>query len=157
MVSTMLPRVKIRTKYLGERDVPEERIVTIRDGLFGFGGHERYALIEHGKESPFFWLQSVDDPNLAFVVMSPTLFRPDYVPVLAADDIADIGIDDVRDALILVLVVIPDDPREMTANLQGPLVIHPRTRLGRQVISADPSHRTRHKVVEEMAAVGGKK
>jgi flagellar assembly factor FliW len=148
--------VRIRTKHLGERDVPDERIVTIRDGLFGFGGCERFALIEHGPASPFFWLQSVEDPNLAFVAMSPTLFRPDYVPVLAEEDVADIGVEDVRDALILVLVVIPEDPREMTANLQGPVVIHRKTRTGRQMISTDPTHRTRHRIVEELAA-GGKR
>ena len=148
--------MRIRTKHLGERDVPDERIVTVRDGLYGFGGHERFALIEHSAESPFFWLQSLDDPDLAFVVMSPTLFRPDYAPAVAEDELKDVGLESVRDALVLVLVVIPDDPRKMTANLQGPLVIHRKTHLGRQMISTDSAHRTRHSVVDEMAAAGGR-
>lgn len=148
--------MRVRTKHLGVREVPDERIVEIRDGLYGFGGKERFALIEHGPESPFFWLQSLDEAGLAFVVMSPTLFRPDYAPAISRADLADLGIEDVKDALVLVLVVIPEDPRKMTANLQGPLVIHRGTRIGRQLISNDPAHGPRHLILEEMAARGAR-
>lgn len=146
--------MRVKTKHLGEREVPEERLVTVRDGLFGFDGSERFALIEHSPESPFFWLQSLTDPDLAFVAMSPTLFRPDYVPQVAAEDLREVGLADIREALVLAVVVIPEDARRMTANLQGPLVFHPQTRVGKQMISSHPDHQPRHYVVDEMQGGG---
>ena len=56
--------------------------MTFPNGLLGFPNHTRYALIQTGEENYFFWLQSVDEPNLAFVVTDPTIFFKDYeVPV----------------------------------------------------------------------------
>ena len=55
---------------------------TFPRGLLGFPDHTRFALIQTGEENYFFWLQSVDEPNLAFVVTDPSIFFKDYeVPV----------------------------------------------------------------------------
>ena len=62
--------------------VDDDRVMTFPNGLLGFPEHTRFALIQTGEENYFFWLQSVDDPNLAFVVTDPTIFFKDYdVPI----------------------------------------------------------------------------
>src|SRR5688572_18332474 len=75
-------RMDIETTRFGLLSVEDERIITFPNGLLGFPDHTRFALIQTGEENYFFWLQAVDEPNLAFVVTDPTTFFKDYqVPV----------------------------------------------------------------------------
>src|ERR1700721_963721 len=67
-------RMEIQTSRFGTLAVEDERVMTFPNGLLGFPNHTRYALIQAGSENYFFWLQSVDEPNLAFVVTDPVIF-----------------------------------------------------------------------------------
>jgi len=58
--------VKIRTTRFGEIEVEDEAVISVPGGLIGFSDQERYVIIEHKPESPFFWFQAVDRPDLAF-------------------------------------------------------------------------------------------
>ena len=72
----------IQTTRFGAMSVDDERIMTFPHGLLGFPNHNRFALIQTGTENYFFWLQSVDEPSLAFVVTDPSTFFKDYeVPI----------------------------------------------------------------------------
>src|ERR1700722_17486530 len=71
-------RMEIQTSRFGRMTVDEERVMTFPRGLLGFPNHNRFALIQTGEENYFFWLQSIDDPSLAFVVTDPTVFFKDY-------------------------------------------------------------------------------
>src|SRR3989442_9297008 len=74
--------MEIQSSRFGRMTVDDQRVMTFPHGLLGFPNHTRFALIQTGSENYFFWLQSVDDPNLAFVVTDPTTFFKDYdVPV----------------------------------------------------------------------------
>jgi len=68
----------IATTRFGRLEVNEERIISFPKGLLGFPQYQRYALIQTGEENYFFWLQSVDEPTLAFVVTDPAIFFKDY-------------------------------------------------------------------------------
>lgn len=153
--------MQVKSTRFGGFDVPEEKVLTFPDGLLGFEGLKRYVFLDHDAQSPFKWLQSVDDPEVAFVVISPTEFLTDYVVELGRDDVVKLGLKDASDAAVYVLVVIPEDPSAMTANLQGPLVVNAERRVGRQVVLADGRYRTRHPILAELrsarGAVGGGK
>jgi len=74
--------MEIETTRFGRLSVDDERIMKFPRGLLGFPNHTLFALIQTGDENYFFWLQSMDDPNLAFVVTDPSTFFKDYeVPV----------------------------------------------------------------------------
>lgn len=149
-----LPRRRIRTKAGTEVEVGEEQIVDLPEGLLGFSDFHAYALLPHGDESPFLWLQSIDEPELAFITIDPRVFAEGYRPEVASGDLAPIGLDGVVGAIVLAIVVIPDDPRRMTANLQGPLVINPATRRGLQVISRSAQHKVRHYILGDPGQTG---
>src|SRR5688500_20181301 len=70
--------MEIDTTRFGRISVDDDRIMTFPRGLLGFPDHGRYALIQTGEENYFFWLQCVDEPNLAFVVTDPSIFFKDY-------------------------------------------------------------------------------
>ncbi len=143
----------IETTRFGTVEIDEQRILHFPEGLLGFPHQKRYALIQTNDDPVFFWLQSVDDPALAFVVCDPRAFVPDYqVPVRQAD-LDALGIADLDDAQVLVIVNKVGD--ELTGNLLGPLVIGARSLRGRQIVLSDRRYGTRHPLLrlEPKAAV----
>jgi flagellar assembly factor FliW len=151
--------VKIATKAYGFVDIDERQIITFPRGLFGFEPLKEYALMD-AERQPFYWLQSVDNEQIAFVLIDPFLFRPDYEMNIDNEELLPIGINDPAKAMIFSIVTIPPDEKSpMTANLQGPLVINRDTRLGIQAVLTDSRWKTKHDIVAELQAVkqtGGK-
>lgn len=145
---------RIRTKGGAEAEIGEEQVLDLPEGLMGFPDFHAFALLPHGEESPFLWLQSLDEPELAFVTMDPRVFVEGYRPDVSASELQFIGLDAVDGAIVLAIVVIPEDPRKMTANLQGPLVINPANRKGVQAISRSPQHKVRHYILGEPGQAG---
>lgn len=109
--------------------------LTFPDGLVGFAGARRFVLAPWGGDgSPFSLLSAVDDDGLAFVVVPPSVFFPDYEPEID-DETADlVGLTSAEDALVLVIVTVPDRAQDATANLLGPLVVNTTTRVGAQAV-----------------------
>src|SRR5215204_6681376 len=70
--------MEIETTRFGKMTVEDDRVMTFPHGLLGFPQQGRFALIQTGEENYFFWLQSVDEPSLAFVVTDPAIFFKDY-------------------------------------------------------------------------------
>ena len=141
--------MKLTTKAYGVIDVDERQKVAFPQGLFGFEGFKDYVLLD-ADQQPFYWLQSVDMEQIAFVLVNPFLFRPDYEINIENEELADIGIRSPEKALIFVIVTIPPDGRPMTANLQGPLVINRDTGAGKQAVLTDPRWKTKHDILAEL-------
>jgi flagellar assembly factor FliW len=131
----------IETTRFGPVEIDETRIVQFRDGILGFPNHQRFALVQTGSDPVFFWLQSVDDPTLAFVVCDPLAFVPDYQAPVRADDLESLGMSSVEDCQVLIIVNKHDG--HLTGNLLGPLVIGAQSLLARQLVLADKRYNTR--------------
>ncbi|MFP4066843.1 MAG: flagellar assembly protein FliW [Spirochaetaceae bacterium] len=143
----------IETKAYGSVSVSEKQLMDFPGGLYGFEQYRKYALLDAHRR-PFYWLQSLDEVAVAFVLINPYLFRPDFVLDISDDDYEKIGSPKEEDVLVFAVVTIPAEGGEITANLQGPLVINRVRRVGRQAISLDPRWHTKHAVLEEMARRG---
>ena len=139
----------ILTKAFGSMELDERQRVNFPFGLLGFESLRDYALLD-AAQAPFYWLQSLEVVEIAFVLIEPRVFRPDYSPGVLPEDLAEIGVLKPEDALVFAIVTIPEDPRLMTANLQGPLLLNRETRTGRQCISADPRWQVRHPILAEL-------
>jgi flagellar assembly factor FliW len=112
--------------------------LTFPSGLLGFPEQRRYVILDHDTEAPFKWLQSVEEPALAFVVLDPALFHPSYHIDVPADARAEIRAGEGEDLALVVILTIPsDDPGRITANLRGPLVISHQTKLGKQLVLSE--------------------
>jgi flagellar assembly factor FliW len=140
--------VKINTKAYGVIEVDERQRVTFPSGLFGFETVKDFVLIDADRQ-PFYWLQSLEAEHIAFIIINPFLFRPDYELDIDDELLQDIGISSPDKALIFSIVTIPATG-PMTANLQGPLIINRDTRVGRQGILTDPRWKTKHDIMEEL-------
>ncbi len=136
----------VNTSRFGQVEVDDQRVITFPKGLLGFPNYKRFVLIEPGQDTYFFWLQSVDTPDLAFVVTDPSLFVPTYKVPIKPEQMAELGINAPEEAQVLVIVNKRDNV--LTGNLQGPLVIQVRSRVGEQLVLSDRRFTTRVPLVE---------
>ena len=114
--------MRIETTRFGVIDVSVEKILTIEGGLIGFPKLTRFLLIDYEEETPFKWLQAIDNPSYAFIVVDPRVIDSD-IDLEISSIIGDrLGISRKEDLAILVVVTIPDNHWEMTVNMKGPLV-----------------------------------
>jgi len=140
----------IDTSRFGQIDVGDDSVIRMAEGMLGFSGIKDFVLVQHRDGSPFLWYQAVAEPNLAFLVMDPFTFFPDYEVMLSQEDLAALGSDDLGDLAVFAVVVIPDNPEEMTANLRGPIVINAGRRVARQVVLTDERYSPRHSIMHEV-------
>ena len=145
--------MKVTTKAYGLIDVDERQKITFPQGLFGFENLKDYVLLD-AEQQPFYWLQSVDDSQVAFILINPSLFRADYEENINFGELIELEINSAENALVFSIVTIPP-AGTVTANLQGPLIINRDTKAGRQIILSDSRWTTKHDIVAELAG-GGK-
>lgn len=125
----------IDSSRLGALEIDDDSVIEFPEGLLGFEDRRRFALVPADQLGAYSWLHSVEDPDLAFLVVAPHFFFDDYAPDLDDSDASALDLTDDRDAQALCLVSITDDA--ITANLLGPLVLNVRTQVGRQVVLAE--------------------
>ncbi|MBL8073590.1 MAG: flagellar assembly protein FliW [Nitrospira sp.] len=130
--------MQCRSTRFGSFEVSDDTIVHFPAGLLGFPESQRYVILDHDTEAPFKWLQSVDEPGLAFVILDPSMFHTDYRVSVPADILAEVNNGKEEDVALAVILTIPsDDPAHITANLRGPLVMGHKTRLGAQLVLSE--------------------
>ena len=76
----------------GSIDYQDQDVLHFPDGLVGFSGLNRFLLLEHKPGSAFRWLQSVDDPAVAFLMADPFVYVPDYAPMIGDGALASLGL-----------------------------------------------------------------
>ncbi|GJM17891.1 MAG: flagellar assembly factor FliW [Phycisphaeraceae bacterium] len=138
--------MEVRTTRFGVIDIAEDRVITFTKGILGFPDKSRYCLLEPGEDALFFWLQSLEDPSLAFVVTDPTFFVEEFSVPIRAEQMTDLGLEKLDDAQVFVIVNKVDE--QLTGNLQGPLVINTISKGGEQMVLADKRWTTRHPLVK---------
>ena len=140
----------IKTSRFGEIGVDESQAVHFPDGLLGFPEYKDYIILEHKPGSPFLWLQSLNMPDLAFVITNPFLIKNDYLKDLSSEEEALIKNDEEKEKMIFALVTIPQGKAEnATINLIGPIVIDTGSRKARQVILADSDYSHCHPLISD--------
>jgi flagellar assembly factor FliW len=131
--------LEIETTRFGILHVREDQLIDLPSGILGFPEDKRYALFNHQEGSPFFWLQSMDHGALAFALIDPFLIKPDYELQVTPEDTAALQLEEgegaLRDVQPMVIVNISrEEPRVITANLMGPVVINFKKRVAKQVV-----------------------
>lgn len=147
--------MEVHTARFGILHVDEDEIIRFPKGILGFEGIERYIVVPHKEDSPFMFLQALDDENLAFVVTNPSYFWPDYRVEIAAEQLNALELDHHDEAVVLSIVTVPTDARDMTANLLAPLVINARKGWAKQIVQRESVYSTRHKIADALQQLEG--
>lgn len=141
--------MNVVTTRFGTIQAPDGDHVFIPDGLVGFRGHTQYVLVPDAEAADLVWLQSVTEPDLAFALVPPQLAVADYRVELRPGDRAALELEE--SGAPLVLVILNRGEHGLTVNLQGPLVINPSRRLGRQLVLTSSRYAVRFPLGEPVA------
>lgn len=138
--------MEILSSRFGRLSVDDDRIIQFPGGLLGFPEHRQFALIQTSEENYFFWLQSVDEPGLAFVVTDPGIFFKDYDVPLREETWADLQLADPQAVQLFVICNKVDE--WLTGNLLGPIVVNAANRLAEQVVLTEKRWTTRQPLLK---------
>jgi len=143
--------MQINTKHFGEINIDEQKIIEFPQGIIAFEEIKKYIIIENeDKNIPFSWLQSVDNPDLAFVIINPFIFKSDYEFDIPEGVVDELEIIEKEDIAVFSIVVIPEDIKKMTANLLAPIVINTKKSRGKQIILNEYKYKTKHLILDEL-------
>lgn len=146
--------MKIKTKYHGEIEIEEKNIIKFPYGIPSFQDEKQFYILPFSEDTPLFILQSVKSESLAFVVVSPFDFFPDYSVKLSDQITEQLEIEKEEDVAIFSILTIQEPFQNTTANLQGPIVINSAKKLGKQVILSDSPYKTKHRLFEQVTTAG---
>lgn len=152
--------MKAATRLFGEIEIDESKIITFEDGIIGFPDMKKFTLIfdeeKEGKPS-ISWLQSMDEPEVAFPVMDPLLVCETYNPSAEDELLKNLGTIKEDNLYVLVTVTVPQDIKELAVNLKAPIVINTDTRKASQIIVEDdlPVRYRIYEILEEAKKKAG--
>ena len=145
--------MKIQTRYFGEVEFEEKRIIEFKEGIPGFKEFKQYIIIED-PESPFVYLQNVEDGEVSFIIINPYLLKEDYTIDIKDTYISTLGGGTAEQFSVFVIATVMNDLEDATVNLLAPIVVQNETRQGMQVILENTSYTTKHKI-KELLVKGG--
>ena len=139
----------LQTKYFGEVDCAAEHMLRFEKGLFGFEEEKEFFLMPfEGSEGSLLCFQSVRTPQLAFVAMNPFALLPGYAPVLAAEELRELGVERSEELCFYALCVVRSPVGESTVNLRCPIAVNDRAGKAMQVILETGDYHMRHLLSE---------
>ena len=140
------PTIVVESTRFGPLHVSADSVIEFPSGLIGFPTAKRFIMVEH--KPPFSWIQSVDEPTLAFVVVDGFEFGKSLdLKAPTNDPVVAFNTDD--DYAILLIVTIRPDPKQTTLNLKAPLFVNIANKLGVQVIYDDQRYSLRYPLWKE--------
>ncbi|SJZ44200.1 flagellar assembly protein FliW [Selenihalanaerobacter shriftii] len=140
--------MKLETTRFGKIDIDKQEIITFKQGLYGFKDEKGFILLAD-EETPFFWLQSTTDPDLAFIVTEPWSFYQDYEFDLKDEIQNELQVETKKEVLVINIVVVPDNLQEMTMNLKAPIVVNQEQKLARQIILDEEEYSVKYKLFDD--------
>lgn len=141
----------IKTRYFGEIDVDEAKILTFDDGLIGFENLKKFTLIYNNEteaSSNVTWLQSLDEPLVAFPVINPFYIMTDYNPIVEDEVLIPLGELKEDSTAIFLTLTVPSDITKMTTNLKAPIIINAETKKACQVIAENPEYVVKYNIYD---------
>jgi flagellar assembly factor FliW len=142
--------MKISTIKFGDLEIPENNIINMEKPILGFEHLKKYCLIEREDCEPFLWFQSIEEPSVSFLVVNPIIFYPDYRIEVNPKEIEELQVHDVRKVETYVIVTIPQEPTQLSVNLQGPILINTETCLAKQLVMVNSSYHVKHFILNDL-------
>lgn len=142
--------MKLQTAKFGEIEVDDSLVFNFLEPILGYEHISKYVLIDYNPDSPFKWLQAVEESNVSFPVTIPALFGIDYTFVVPEEQAKLLDLKSIEDVLTLNIVNIPSGhPEQSTVNLLGPIIININNKNAIQMILQDDRYSVRQKLFQD--------
>ncbi|WP_159885436.1 flagellar assembly protein FliW [Paenibacillus puerhi] len=138
--------MKISTRFFGEVEYTEEEVITFTQEMPGLEDYKQFLPIPLEADSPFTYLQSVDEENLVLLVVDPFHFFQDYDFAISEAAQLELDIQNVTDVEVRTIVSVNEKQSEAAVNLIAPILIHVRNKKARQLILHDSPYSFKHKL-----------
>ena len=141
----------VKTKYFGEVELDEAKILTFDQGMMGFENLKKYAIlynIDKKQDSTVSWLQSLEKEELAFPVIDPFLVDAGYDPVVNDEYLEGLGEFKAEDLVVLLTITVTEKIEDITANFKAPIVINAATGKGCQVIAENQDYKVKQGIYD---------
>lgn len=141
--------MEVKTKFHGTIKLLDEDVITFHGGIPGFQDESRFAVLPIEGDNTFLILQSLSTTELAFVIVNPFHYFPEYDFTLEDQVVEKLNIASTEDVLVYSVLTIQEPFENTTANLQAPIIINLKEKMGKQVILNNDTYTTRHKILEK--------
>ncbi len=136
----------LKTAKFGQIDISGDKVIEFIECIPGFDNSKRYILIKIAETLPFYWLQSVDEEDLALPVINPFEVMSDYSPMIDNTVLDRLQLASDDELLVVNVAVLPADLMKATVNLAAPILINVVKNLGVQTILNSGEYQIRHPV-----------
>ena len=143
--------MKIETSRFGTLEIDDSMVFNFPMGLLGFAKLKKYIVVDHTEDSPFKWLQSCEEPSLAFIITDPVFFRPDYRLSVRRSELTMLEVTEDEELVVSVIMTIPDNPQDMSANLLAPLIFNMANRHGMQYVLTNSNYPVKYFALRDRA------
>jgi flagellar assembly factor FliW len=124
-----------------------DAVIHFDEGLIGFSECKDFVLMENANLAPFRLLQSLESPQVGFLVLEASTLVNNYYDRVPQRDWEALGVDEKTKPLAFVIVVIGSSPETSTGNFQAPLLVNHERMIGKQIILTDSEFSVRHPLV----------
>lgn len=138
----------VHSLKFGTLEVPDDKTIYMERPILGFEQLKTFCLVEMPELRPFSWLQSIEDETIAFLVVNPVTFFPNYRIEVNPKEIAELRVTKVDNVETYVIVTVPEDPHQISANLQGPILINTENNLAKQLVLVNSQYEVRHSLLD---------
>ncbi len=146
----MKDRLACETTRFGQLHLGGDERIEFPAGILGIPQFRDYCVVNPADDLLILWLQSVNDPTLAFPILEPRIFYPDYRVQVTSVDRQELQLESLRDAAVYCIVTIPADITAMTANVKAPIVMNRRRQLGKQIILPDQRYEIKYNMFKAL-------
>lgn len=140
----------IKTGRFGQLSVGDDEIIEIPNGIMGFPEYTKYCLVDPGDDTLILWFQSLENADIAFPVLEPKIFKPDYTVRLSGAELRELKLQNINQSAVFSILTIPHDVSQMTANLKAPIVINLKDQIARQVVLQENEYNIKHLMFKEL-------
>ena len=148
--------IKVSTSRFGELEVDEKKIVHFKDGIPAFEDEHEFIILPYEEDSPYYFMQSLRSPELAFLLTVPFLFFSDYTFEIDETTVKELDIKNSDAVFYYSMITIPNGSiRYMTANLLAPIVLNSENMQAKQVVLDKSNYTTKHRLFPEPAKKEG--
>lgn len=142
--------MKIKTTRFGDLEVDKKDIIEFSEGILGFENLKKFFVVDPGDQTLILWLQSLDDEKIAFPIIEPKIYQPQYIIKLLPVELNSLALENLSNASVYTILTIPQNVVDMSANLKAPIIINNKSKMARQIVLQDSKLEVKFKMYSEL-------